>query len=326
MAGNMRRRVLVLWRLFEQETDEQHTLTMPEILAALERRGILADRRAIYEDIEELNNMGYEIIRESDGKRGYFLACRLFEDPEINMIAAAICSARFLTEQKTMCILGKLEKLASPKYRGKLTRRIDRIRTSKGENNSVLYYVDQLSSAIDAHRAVSFYYYRLNYRKRREFLNDGQLFALYPERLLWHEENYYLIAATEAGVHCHFRLDRMSELRVLEPAGDERKLCSAEEVEKYMRSTFELDGGRAATVTLWCEKDCADEIFERFGMNTIVYAVTETHFKADVFTAPGMQFYTWVFSQNGKVRILKPEYVRAEIQALCERYYLEYKE
>lgn len=114
MAGNMRRRILVLLRLFEKETDEQHTLTMPEILKQLTHRGIEADRRAIYEDIEELNNMGYEIIREFDGKRGYFLASRLFEDAEIAIIAANIRASRFLSEQKTARIMDKLSSLASP--------------------------------------------------------------------------------------------------------------------------------------------------------------------------------------------------------------------
>lgn len=326
MAGNMRRRILTLLRLFEEETDEQHTLTMSEILKLLEYRGISADRRAIYEDIEELNNMGYEIIREPDGKRGYFLAVRLFEDPEINIIAATVRSSRFLSEQKTMRLLSKLEKLASPKYRGKLVDRIYRIRMPKPENNNVLYYVDQLSTAISEHRAVSFYCYRMDYRKRREFLNDGKPYVVFPEKLMWRDENYYLIAATEDWEHCHFRVDRMSELRTLDTVRDEGKIYNSGELKNYERSTFKPEKGYADRITMLCEKDCADEIFERFGINTPVYAVTDTHFKADISAAPGIQFYTWVFSQNGKVRILQPEYVRTEMQALFKERYLEYEE
>lgn len=322
----MRRRVLMLLRLFEEQTDEKHTLTMPEILKLLEYRGVAADRRAIYEDIEELSNMGYEIIREVDGKRGYFLANRLFEDPEINIIAATVRSSRFLSEQKTMRLLGKLEKLASPKYRGKLVDRIYRIQIPKPNNNNVIYYVDQLSTAIAEHRAVSFYCYRVDHRKRRELLNDGHPYVVYPEKLIWRDENYYLIAATEDWEHCHFRVDRMSELRVLDTVRDAGVIYNAGELKNYDRSTFKPERGYADQITLLCEKECSDELFERFGMNTSVYAVTETHFKADIFAAPGMQFYTWVFSQDGKVRILQPEYVQKEMQALCKERYLEYEE
>lgn len=90
MAGNMRRRILILLRLFEEQTDQWNTLTMPEIIAELERSGVATDRRAIYDDIRELINMGYDIIREFDGKRGYYLADRLFEDAEIAIISANI--------------------------------------------------------------------------------------------------------------------------------------------------------------------------------------------------------------------------------------------
>lgn len=325
MAGNMRRRILVLLRLFEKETDERHTLTMPEILKQLTHRGIEADRRAIYEDIEELNNMGYEIIREFDGKRGYFLASRLFEDAEIAIIAANIRASRFLSEQKTARIMDKLSSLASPQYRRNLTDHRYRLGIPKSENNNVLYYVDHLASAISERRAVSFYYYRLDYRKRREFLNDGQPYTLYPEELLWRNENYYLLAVNRQGEHYPFRVDRMSELRILDAVRDTNCIHNADELKNYVRSTFSLEKGRRFLITLLCEKNCADEILECFGMNTVVYAVTDTHFKADISVAPGMQFYSWVFSQNGKVRVLQPENVKMAMQALCKERYLEYE-
>lgn len=141
MAGNVRRRILVLLRLFDEKTDEQHTLTMPEIITELERNGITADRRAVYEDIEELTNMGWDIVRELTGKRGYFLAYRLFEDPEINIIADSLRSSRFLSEQKTTRMLSKLEKLASPGFRKRLSYRTFITSRPKGDNSNVLYGV-----------------------------------------------------------------------------------------------------------------------------------------------------------------------------------------
>ena len=169
MAGNVRRRILVLLRLFDEKTDEQHTLTMPEIITELERNGITADRRAVYEDIEELTNMGWDIVRELTGKRGYFLAYRLFEDPEINIIADSLRSSRFLSEQKTTRMLSKLEKLASPGFRKRLSYRTFITSRPKGDNSNVLYLVDTLSQAISDAKGISFYYYLLNHQRRREY-------------------------------------------------------------------------------------------------------------------------------------------------------------
>lgn len=324
MAGNIRRRILVLLRLFFEKTDEQHTLTMPEIHAELMRNGITADRRAIYEDIEELSSFGWEIIRELTGKRGYFLAYRPFEDPEIGIIADALRSSRFLSEQKTRRILGKVENLASPEFRKRLSFNIFSFPRSKGENSNVLYLVNTLSQAIADKKGISFYYYHLNCLKRREFLNDAREYVVYPENLLWNDDNYYLIAATQDWDHKHFRVDRMCDIQILDSMNRGNTTYNSGELKNYIRSTFGPEAGNPITITLLCEKDCAEEIFYRFGIDTVVYAITDSHFKANIHAAPGMQFYSWVFSQNGKVQILSPQPVRECMRDLAKQRFSEY--
>ena len=324
MAGNVRRRIVILLRLFKEKTDELHTLTMPEILAELMKNGITADRRAVYEDIEELNSLGWEIIRESTGKRGYFLAYRLFEDPEIGIIADALRSSRFLSEQKTKRMLSKLKKLASPEFRKRLSYNVFRVSRPKGENSNVLYLVDTLSQAISDRKGISFYFYQINYLKRREFLNDEQAYVVYPETLLWHDDCYYLIAATREWDHKYFRVDRMSDIQIIDSMNRGNTTYNSGELDNYIRSTFGPEAGNPVSITLLCEKNCAEEVFSRFGMNTAVYAVTDTHFKADIFAVAGMQFYSWVFSQNGKVQILAPQSARRQMRDLAKLRFSEY--
>ena len=43
-------------------TDEEHYVTMPEIIAHLDSNGINAERKSIYADIESLQLMGDDII------------------------------------------------------------------------------------------------------------------------------------------------------------------------------------------------------------------------------------------------------------------------
>lgn len=313
MGTSTRRRILVLLQLFEEKTDEQHTLTMPEIIAELNQYGIVADRRVIYEDIEQLSNMGREIIRESTGKRGYFLAGRLFENPEINIMADSLRASSFLTEQKRARLLCKLEKLASPSLRGRFSERVFHFSAPKSDNGNVLYMVDALSQAIASRKAVSFFHYRLDYHKRREFTNGDQAFIVFPEALLWHDGHYYLIAANENWDHLHFRIDRITDIRVLDSMIRNDKLYNSDELKNYIRSTFGPEAGKPIPITLLCEKSCSDEVFERFGLNIAIYGITGNHFKADVSAAPGALFYGWVFSQNGNVRILSPESVRKQM-------------
>lgn len=319
MSTNIRRRIQILQRLFYDKTDENHTLTMPEILSELERQGITSDRRAVYEDIEELNNMGWDIIREPTGRRGYFLAYRLFEAPEIRILKDIIRSSSFLSEQKTQRLLGKLRKLEGPAAGQRLPMDILQASAPKAENSSVLYLIDLLSQAISEKKAISFLYYRLNYRKRREFLNDGKCYELFPETLIGHNNRYYLIAATDNWDHLHFRIDRMSEVKILDSVYRGERVYNQKELLNYAQSSFEPEAGKPVLVTLQCSKNCAEELFECFGMNTAVYGVTENHFKADVSTALSMQFFAWILQQNGNVTILQPERARKRYFELLQK-------
>ena len=54
-------KMLHLVRIFTQETDDEHALTLQEIAAKLNAVGITADRNTLYEDFEELRDYGYDM-------------------------------------------------------------------------------------------------------------------------------------------------------------------------------------------------------------------------------------------------------------------------
>ena len=54
--GNQKLKILYLMNILLEKTDENHSLTMPEILSALEAYGVSAERKSIYDDIEYNKN------------------------------------------------------------------------------------------------------------------------------------------------------------------------------------------------------------------------------------------------------------------------------
>lgn len=68
MAGKERRgdhqklKMLYLAKIFSEETDDQHALTMAEIIEKLSRCGVNADRKTLYLDFDELRDFGMDII------------------------------------------------------------------------------------------------------------------------------------------------------------------------------------------------------------------------------------------------------------------------
>lgn len=54
--NGQRLRLLYLYKLLAEQTDDEHCITAQEIIAELERLGIKAERRTIYADIKALND------------------------------------------------------------------------------------------------------------------------------------------------------------------------------------------------------------------------------------------------------------------------------
>ena len=61
-GDNQKLKMLYLLKIFSEETDDLHPLTMPEIISKLAAYGVNANRKTLYLDFEELRNFGVDII------------------------------------------------------------------------------------------------------------------------------------------------------------------------------------------------------------------------------------------------------------------------
>ena len=106
---NQKLKLLYLKELFERQSDEEHLLSMQDILDALAARGIRAERKSVYDDILCLQQFGMDIVTVKGRHGGYFLASRTFELPELKLLVDAVQSSKFLSERKSMQLIAKLE-------------------------------------------------------------------------------------------------------------------------------------------------------------------------------------------------------------------------
>ena len=78
MAGKERKgyhqklKMLYLAKIFSEETDDQHSLTMPEIIEKLALYGVNADRKTLYLDFDELRDFGLDIVTDQVGRNCYY--------------------------------------------------------------------------------------------------------------------------------------------------------------------------------------------------------------------------------------------------------------
>ena len=114
-----------LIRIFQEKTDENHCLSAQNLIAELSAYGICAERKSIYDDIECLLQLGYDIVNVKARKGGgYYLASREFELAELKLLVDAVSSSRFITQKKSKDLIAKIEQFAGPYDRKQLQRQV----------------------------------------------------------------------------------------------------------------------------------------------------------------------------------------------------------
>lgn len=72
-SGNQKQKILYLVQMLASHKDENHVLPMKEIVDVLEDKGIRAERKSIYDDMEVLREFGFPIKYSRKRPGGYYL-------------------------------------------------------------------------------------------------------------------------------------------------------------------------------------------------------------------------------------------------------------
>ena len=317
---NQKFKLYRLAQIMLENTDEEHYITMPEIMAALGKYEITADRKSIYTDLRDLEILDIEVEGEPVGNRyHYHVINRPFELPELKLLVDAIQSSRFITEKKTNALIRKLEKLVSKYDAQKLQRQVYVSGRIKTMNESIYYTVDAIHNAISENRKIRFQYFQWNVKKEMELRHGGAWYHISPWGLAWDNENYYLIGYDmDAGILKHFRVDRMLHIGILDIEREGREEFSRFDLARYTRQTFGMFGGNEQMVRLRFHNKYVGVVIDRFGKNVPLRPDGDDHFIARVNVAVSEQFYGWLTGLGRDAQILSPEAVVKEYRDLLK--------
>ena len=318
-----------LYRLAQimlENTDDEHYITMPEIMDGLGRYEITADRKSIYTDLRDLEALGIEVEGEPVGNRyHYHVVNRPFELPELKLLVDAIQSSRFITEKKTNALIRKLEKLVSKYDAQKLQRQVYVSGRIKTMNESIYYIVDTIHNAISENRKIRFQYFQWNVKKEMELRHGGVWYHISPWGLSWDNENYYLIGFDSgAGRIKHYRVDKMLRIRISEEEREGKEHFEKLDMADYSKKSFGMFGGEEQTVRLLVDDSLAGVIIDRFGKDVMLIPAEEGRFTVNVEVHVSGQFLGWIFSLGEKVRILSPDGVAEQMRREAERLIAQY--
>ena len=325
-GDNQKLKMLYLLKIFSEETDDLHPLTMPEIISKLAAYGVNANRKTLYLDFEELRNFGVDIISNKVGHDCYYnIGSRDFELPELKLLVDSVQSSKFITDRKSTELIKKLESLVS-KYEGKqLQRQVVISGRVKAMNESIYYNVDKLHEAIGSGCQIRFKYFQWNVNKQMELRKDGAWYQVSPWALMWDDENYYLVAydATDGKIK-HYRVDKMLSISVTKDKRLGQEQFKRFDMPRYTKSLFGMYGGEQVKVMLEARNDMVGVIIDRFGKDILIAPVDSERFRVNVDVSMSNQFLGWIMAMGDGVKIVGPDKVvekmRAEVRRLAEQY------
>lgn len=325
-------KTLYILEFLKKYSDEDNPISSKELITLLEEKGIKAERKSIYSDIEALNELGYDIVTVRSPKRGFFMGERDFELPEVRLLIDAVMSAGFITPNKTRSLIGKLESLVSVNQAKKMVSQVYCETVVKCENESVYLIIDSLDKSINDKCKVSFTYKRRNIDKLNKKSYSEKHFKVSPYALLWKEDHYYLVCNNEKYNNLmNLRIDRIKKLKVLdEPA---RPCCEVSQYKTefdsadYAAKMFNMFSGQNENIVIECEIDLREEIMDRFGANIPLTAVDLNHFKTEFYAAVSDGLVSWLMQFGNKIKVISPasvvNMIKEKAENIAKLYYNE---
>ena len=326
-GSNQKFKFTYLMKIMAEKTDDEHSLTMPQILEELEKYEVSAERKSIYEDFKDMSNFGIEVIKEQKGRETFYhIAGREFELAEVKLLIDAVQSAKFITQKKSKSLISKVKNFVSEHQAKQLQRQIvinDRVKTM---NESVYYNVDDIHTAINQNRKIKFKYYKWDIDKKLVERHGGSYFFVSPWALLWDDENYYMIAFDDWDNKIkHYRVDKMMYIEV----GNDERAGKEEfknfDMAKYSKATFGMYHGEQTKVCIKFVNHMCGVFIDRFGKDTLFRKIDENHSEliADINVSP--QFFGWIFSLGNDVEIVSPKEVVNELREYTKKFIMKYE-
>ncbi|NBI65516.1 WYL domain-containing protein [Pseudoflavonifractor sp. 60] len=307
-SANQKTKLLHLHHMLLRQTDEDHPLTVAQLIEGLARQDIKAERKSIYDDLEALRLFGLDVQCRKGKTPGWFVGEREFELPEVKLLMDAVQSSRFITQKKSDVLIRKLENLASVHQASQLQRQVYVSGRIKVMNESIYYNVDKLHAAIAGQKAITFKYFDYDISRKKVFRQEGKRYVVSPYGLIWNSENYYMVAFDHNHQEMrHYRVDKMAEIVVTSLNREGRDQYPDFHLAEYGQKHFGMYRGQEMKVTLRGRRDKASLVWDRFGQDVIMVPDGEEHFTVTLPVVISPQFFGWLLGLDGSITLAGPK-------------------
>ncbi len=257
MIQNKKSSILLILKVLEEYTDENHYLTQKEIADKVSQLyGIEIERKSVGSSLMLLEELGYDINKGSKG--GFALLARTFDLTEASFLIDAIFSSRSIDGKKAKKIANEVSNCFSKYQRKDYSYIYKSSEINRTINNEVLYNISIIHEAMKTGKRVGFQYLAYDKNGKETTRRDGYEYIVSPYYLINNFGRYYLLCNYREKYRAlqTFRVDYMINVKIKEDWNIKRMKDLKEgiknfSISKYINDHIYMFGG-----------DSIDAIFE----------------------------------------------------------------
>lgn len=217
MIDNKKSSILLILKVLEEYSDENHYLRQQEIIDKVKTDyGIAIERKSVAYSLMLLQELDYDIVKSPKG--GYALFSRLFDPSEAHFLNDAVFSSKSITGKQAKDLTDKVNSVFSIYERKKHLYLHKSTELSRTDNTDVFLNIEIIEEAIERGKRVSFAYRSYDENGKMTLKMNGYRYIVSPYYLINNFGKYYLLSNyREKYRPFHvFRLDYMKDVKIEE--------------------------------------------------------------------------------------------------------------
>ena len=330
MSDFSKSKVLALYRILAKYTDEQHQMSMQEILTHMELEGYPSSSDSVGRYIEQLQNeLGVDVISCRGRNARYFIANRLLGKEELRLIVDAINASNFIDRTNAEKMITKLKETLSDYEAKELDRNVLGVSVAKAENRKILYNVDKIQKAIEENVQIEFN--NLAWSKDKKLVKkNARLNTINPWALIWANDRYYLFGYDVKEKNGkfperHYRVDKMADIQLTDVPRDGEKQFRRFDASTYVSRRIGMFSGEEQMIKVRIPEYLVGAFIDQFGKKIDVSAAGNESLQVTFHAVPSDMLFGWLVGM-GQVEVLEPESVVTKMKELIESNRMFYEE
>lgn len=316
--------LLALLKILMEQTDEEHKLSMSEILRKMEECGHKCSQQTIHNYIDEINReLGIEVIYSRGRYAGYSISDndRIIRKTEMKILVDLINATNFITPQKSKELIENLKSIISIYEQDELDRTVFGVNVAKVNNESILRNIDTIQNAIRQDKQISFDYLQWNENKRL-VKNGDDLRVFSPWAFILANDRYYLYGYKNSNGKVEercYRVDKLKNIRIIDAMHrDGRERFKSFDASTYVSRRKEMFSGEEKEITVRIKKHLVGVFIDQFGTDIEIEKENDEYLILNFIAVPSNIFLGWIIA-IGDVEVLSPESVKEDIRNLIKK-------